>query len=461
MSTDEGRHQMASLGIDGLISGLNTTDLINQLMTAEAAPQRLLTQKQTSTSSLVTALQALNAKLSSLGDAATAATKASSWAAVKATSSHPSVTATAAAGAQPSTLSFTVSRIAQSQASLVKLPTAYDTATPTFTVTQGGVDTVVTAASSDIADIVAAFNVKGSGVKAAAVNVGTSAAPEYRLQLTGVDTGGSKGFTISVATGQDGSGSEVLALSTVRSAQDAQLTLWAGTTSEQTVSSATNTFSGLMSGIDVTVTQVEATPVSLTVARDDAAITKLATGLMGALGVVMSEISARTASTTSTSEDGRPVVTGGLFSGDSAVRGLQQQLQSATSLPIEGLSPAEAGISINAKTGMFDFDEVKFAAALAADPAKVEKIISGLAARVADVATGASDKYEGTMTLKIRSQEGVVKTLGEQIASWDIRLASRREGLQKTYSALEVTLSNLQSQSSWLTSQLASLSTSS
>ena len=78
-----------------------------------------------------------------------------------------------------------------------------------------------------------------------------------------------------------------------------------------------------------------------------------------------------------------------------------------------------------------------------------------------EVATGASDKYEGTITLKIQSQEGMVKDLGEQIASWDLRLASRREGLQKTYAALEVTLSNLQSQSSWLSSQLASLSTSS
>ncbi|MDM8083398.1 flagellar filament capping protein FliD [Cellulomonas cellasea] len=452
---------MASLGIDGLISGLNTTDLINQLMLAEAGPQRLLVSKQKTTSSMVTALQALNAKLSSLGEAATAATKPSSWAAAHATSSHPSVTATATAGAQPSTLSFTVSQVAQSQSSLVTLPASYDSATPTFTISQGGVDTVVTAASADISDIVSAFNASGTGVKAAAVNVGTAAAPEYRLQLTGVETGAGKGFSLSVATGADGSGTQALTLNNVRTAQDAKLTLWAGTAYEQPVTSDTNTFTGLMSGVDVTVTQVESSPVTLTVARDDTAVTKLASDLMGALGVVMSEISARTSPTTTTAEDGRTVITGGLFSGDSAVRGLQQQLQSAVSFPVEGMSPSEAGISINAKTGHFDFDEEKFAKALADDPAKVEKIISGLSARVAEVATGASDKYDGTLTLKIQSQEGMVKDLGEQIASWDLRLASRREGLQKTYSALEVTLSNLQSQSSWLSSQLASLSTSS
>ncbi|MCC2307275.1 flagellar filament capping protein FliD [Cellulomonas chengniuliangii] len=448
---------MGSLGIDGLVSGLNTTDLINQLMLAEAGPQRLLVSKQSSTSSMVTALQALNAKLSSLGDAATAATKTSSWAAAHATSSHSSVTATATAGAQPSTLSFTVSQVAQSQSSLVTLPSGYDTTTPSFTISQGGVDTVVTAASSDITDIVSAFNASGTGVKAAAVNVGTAAAPEYRLQLTGVETGAGKGFSLSVATGADGSGTQPLTLNDVRTAQDARLTLWAGTAFEQPVTSSTNTFSGLMAGVDVTVTQVEAEPVSLTVARDDAAVTKLATDLMGSLGVVMSEISSRTAPTTTTAADGRSIVTGGLFSGDSAVRGLQQQLQSAMAFPVDGMSPSEVGISINAKTGQFDFDEEKFAAALAADPARVEKIVSGLAARVGEVATGASDKYEGTLTLKIQSQEGMVKSLGEQIASWDLRLASRREGLQKTYAALEVSLSNLQSQSSWLTSQIASL----
>ncbi len=448
---------MATLGIDGLISGLKTTDLINQLMLAEAGPQRLLTQKQSSTTSLVTALQALNAKISSLGDAAKTAVKPESWAAVQATSSHPSVTATAAAGAQPSTLSFTVSQVAQSQSSLVTLPAGYDTATPAFTISQGGVDTVVTAASSEIGDIVAAFNASGTGVKAAAVNVGTSDAPQYRLQLTGVETGAGKAFSLSIATGADGSGTQAVALNTVRAAQDARLTLWAGTDFEQPVSSSTNTFSGLMSGVDVTVTQVEAEPVSLTVARDDEAITQLATNLMGALGVVLSEISSRTSSTISTSEDGRTVVTGGLFSGDSAVRGLQQQVQSAMAHPVDGVSPSTVGISINAKTGQFDFDEEKFAAALAADPAQVEKVVAGLSARVADVATSASDKYDGSLTLKIQSHEGMVKNLGEQIASWDVRLASRREGLQKTYAALEVALSNLQSQSSWLSSQISSL----
>ncbi len=87
--------------------------------------------------------------------------------------------------------------------------------------------------------------------------------------------------------------------------------------------------------------------------------------------------------------------------------------------------------------------------------------MSGLAQRVADVAKSTSDSKTGTLTAEITGQQGLVKDLGERIDSWDARLALRKEGLQATYSALEVTLSNMQSQSSWLASQLSSLSTSS
>ena len=43
----------------------------------------------------------------------------------------------------------------------------------------------------------------------------------------------------------------------------------------------------------------------------------------------------------------------------------------------------------------------------------------------------------------------------------DLRLDMRRATLERTYSAMEVRLSGLQSQSSWLTSQLAALTPSS
>jgi flagellar hook-associated protein 2 len=50
--------------------------------------------------------------------------------------------------------------------------------------------------------------------------------------------------------------------------------------------------------------------------------------------------------------------------------------------------------------------------------------------------------------------------MNNQIANWDVRLADRRTSLERTYAALEVQLSSMKSQSTWLGSQLAGLPTS-
>ncbi|WP_273652283.1 flagellar filament capping protein FliD [Cellulomonas fimi] len=450
---------MATMGIDGLVSGLQTTDLINQLMQVEAAPQALLKSKQTATTSLVTALQSLNTKVSSLKDAATKAATATSWGATKATASATSVTATTTTGSTPTELTFRVDALAASQVSLTPaygtLPAAGSTLT--FKAPDGTLTEVVVGA--DAAATARAITASKAGVNAVAVTAGGTT----RLQLTSAESGEAHAFEVFAGTKAEveGSTATAVALTETRAAKDAEITLWAGIAgAEQTVTSSTNTFSDVLAGTSITVSKVEADPVTLTVSRDTAALTSLASGLVGSLGVVLSEITSRTATSTTTDSDGRTVISGGLFSGDSAVRGLRQQLQSAASYPVDGVSPSEVGITIG-RDGTFTFDEKKFQAALTADPDKVQRVVSGLAQRVADVAGEASDKVDGTLTRKITGQQDLVKSLGTQIDAWDRRLELRREGLQKTYSALEVTLSNLQSQSSWLAGQLSSLSASS
>ncbi|WP_159793714.1 flagellar filament capping protein FliD [Puerhibacterium puerhi] len=453
---------MATLGIDGLISGLDTTSLINSLMQVEAAPQTLLKNKQTQATNLVAALQALNTKVASLAETAAKAAKADSWQAAKATSSVDSVTATVsgATAASAGELTFTVEQVATAKVVTTAVPAALTDVVaagdpPSITITRGsGADATsvtIKPASGNLQDVAAAINANAdAGVRASIVRSGTDddGTALYRLQLTGTATGTDGDFTVSGLSG---------GLQDVRPAQDAVLVLGSGDRIEQ----SSNTFEGLVLGIDVTVSAAAVgQSVTVGVARDDEALSKLASDLVDALGVVLSEITARTATRTTTDSAGNAVVTGGLFSGDSAVRSLQERLLSAASNPVDGVSPSAAGINID-RYGAFTFDGEKFAEALAADPAKVQSIVSGLAQRVADLTDAASDPYEGTLTRKIQGQQTELDDLADQIADWDRRLEVRREGLQATYSALEVTLSNLQAQSSWLTSQLASLTTSS
>ena len=449
---------MVSMGIDGMISGLNTTDLINQLMTAEAAPQALLKTSQATTTSFVTALQSFNTKVASLATSAATAALPASWGAYAATSSDTSVTATTTTSAAPSELSFTVDAVASNQVSLTDAfsdpSTLFPGAPPSITVRKpDGTMTTISPASGDLTEIARAINAAtDSGLKAVAVKVGTS----YRLQLSGASTGVANGFSIYSGTAADVTAGTATAvnLTSTRTAADAKVTLWPGSAAAASVTSSTNSFANTLGGVTFTVSAVETTPVTLTIARDDNALAKLGSDL------VFSDIASRTATTTTKDTNGNDVITGGLFSGDSAIRNLSQQLQSAASYPIDGISPSAVGISI-AKDGTFSFDDAKFKAALAADPAMVQKVMTGVAARVATVAQLASDPLEGSLTLKIAGQQDEIKEMGTQIDAWDLRLALRKSGLQATYTALEVSLSALKAQSSWLTGQISSLSSSS
>lgn len=461
---------MSGMGIDGLASGLNTTALINQLMQVEAMPQTMLKQKSTQTQSIVSALQALNTRVASLAEAAGKAATPASWDAFTASSSSESVTATASSSATSGSVSFTVTALAASQQSLSQpMPAtgALDLGHPPAVTIRTGDGTLVTVepASGSLQDVAAAINkASDAGVRATVVRVsnGTDGGePQYRLQLTGTATGAANDFAVYGGTADDVAPERRIDTVPLRAATDAEITLWAGVDGlETTFTSSSNTFSGLMTGVDVTVsalTAAGAEPTTVTVDRDEAALRSLASGLVGSMGVVLSEISSRTAVTTTTNPNGTTSVTGGIFAGDSAVRSARDQLTSAMSMPVNGRSPSEVGVVIG-RDGTFSFDADRFAAALAEDPVGTQEVLTALAQRVADAATGLSDRYEGTLTRKIQGQEQQVRDLGNQIESWDRRLELRRASLQRTYSALEVTLSNLQGQSSWLAGQLAGLS---
>jgi flagellar hook-associated protein 2 len=147
-----------------------------------------------------------------------------------------------------------------------------------------------------------------------------------------------------------------------------------------------------------------------------------------------------------------------VLSGDSAVRSLTDSVLSAASAPVNGISPSTIGIVLS-KDGTISYDDTLFSAALAADPAKAQAVVAGVADRLAKVASAQSDPTTGALTQEIQGQQSYRTSLNDQVNSWDDTLALRRAALEKTYAALEVSLSNLNAQSSWLTTQVTSLST--
>ncbi|MGO4384471.1 flagellar filament capping protein FliD [Specibacter sp. RAF43] len=455
------------MGIDGMVSGLDTTAIINALIAAEAGPQTLMKSKVTTDTALVTAFRSLNTKFAALATQAGGLAKIGGLDMYLATSSSDVVTATASSSARTTRLDLTVNQLAQSHSVVSAAMTAWPATPPVLTfVKPDGTKTEVTAASTSLDDMVAAINSSSAGVSAVkmASGVDGSGTTQYRLQLTATGTGAANVFTAyqgGAAEVGAGTAPELMAApgaAVLRTGQDARVTLWAGTAAETAITSAGNTFTAIAPGVDVTVNKTSTDPVTVSVMRDAGKVGAAAKDLASSVNIILGSIYTQSTVSAGTSSAGAATMTAGLFTSESTTAAAKTRLFNAVADPIDGQSPATIGINTT-KIGDLSFDADAFAAAYAKDPTAVEHVLATIAGRVAAAATAVSDPYTGTLTQRITGQQNVVDDLNAQILDWDGRLAARRASLQGIYTSLEVQLSKMQSQQSWLTAQLGSLDT--
>jgi flagellar hook-associated protein 2 len=463
-----------TVGADGkvtagnLVNNLDTTSIINALMAAAAVPQTILETKIKTEQANVVDYQNLNSSLQALQSNTSLDANANGLNLLSVASSSSSVTATADTSASATSFNLQVDQVAQQQVSVTGEMTTWADPTGAITIIGStGTATQVQAASSSISDVVSAINSADAGVTASQVQVGTdgSGNPEYRLQLTSSQPGAVGAFQIFAGTSAEqaaGTATDVLAqtgAATVTSAQDAQVTLWPGTAAAQVISSSSNTFSNLEQGVTVTVTAPTTTPVTLTSTIDSTDIESAASTVVSAVNTILSYITQQTAGTTTTNSDGSTSITAGPFTGSATIRDLSQQLTAAITTPVGAtgnVSPSTYGISIQSD-GSIQFDQTTFEAALAADPTGTISAVQQIAARVSTVASTASDPTTGTITTSIQSQQSQITTDQKSDTNWTTVLANEKTQLQSQYANLVDTLSQLQSEQSYLTQQFAAM----
>jgi flagellar hook-associated protein 2 len=452
---------MAGMNV-GLISGMDTAALISQLIRVEANPQTLLKIKLGDTKADATAYRAVNTKFDALRTAAEAMTKVTTWAAAKASSSSPSVVATAGAAALPGSFTFTVDQLATAHSVSSAALTGTDPSSTSFgsslTVTPAdgsAATTLPVGGTGSLADAVSVINTSGLGLTAAAVKVADG---QYRLQVTATSTGEAKNFSLSSDTGV------VFSDSTV--GKNAVLTV--GTDSTYTVTSGSNTFSGLLPDTTITVSEKSTNAVTVTVASDPEAIAVAVEKLVAAANDVLTSIKGYTDTSSASAA---------VLKGDSTLRRLSSQVLEAVSTAIGTASAAQAGIQLNREGGI-SFDKATFLTAVKSDPALAQRLVSGAAAtdpngiagdgddtpavegvaqRLFALAAQATDTTTGTLTLIAQGRDALATDLTVRIEDWDLRLAARRTTLERQFTAMETALGTLQSQSSWLSAQLSSL----
>jgi len=439
---------MGGMSIDGLVTGLDTSSLIRQLMTAERAPQRQLQARQTQLRDTVKLFTELGAKFKALGDAAAKLDAATDWQRRSATSSDASVvTAKVTGSPAPGSMSFQVTALAATHA-VIGRTTAPDTTTTPIAVgdfTIGGV--TITAAdygSGSMAEVAAAINASAAGVVATTVQTSPGT---YRLQLSAEASGAAGQFTV---TGLD-------TFDVVSQGADASITVGTGP-GAYAVTSSSNTFADVLPGISFTAASLGTATV--TVATDGEALADAVEALVTAMNDVHGFIADR-----STYDQGAGK--GGPFLGESLPAMLRTKLANALIDPVSGATLVGRDLGIETdRTGEVSFDRGAFLAAHAADPAAVESFFGanaagtaddGVAERLSRLATEATRLNTGTISSFVAGREEQIRQLDDQIERWDVRLELRETALRRQFSNLETALGRMQQQSQWLAGQLAGL----
>ncbi len=449
--------------VDGLVSGLNTSDIIAQLMQLERQPQARLQARQGTVESAMSALRNLNTKFLAITTAADKMMKPAGWQLAAATSSDPTrVAVTATAGASQGSLSFSVSQLAAAgsylSAGSVASTTAADSvvaANTTFELTKGtSAPVTIDTGDGSLGAVVAAINNAGAGVTASAVQTATG---EYRLQLTSTTTGSASG--IAITTQSTETNTFLSALNTIAAPQDAVLVLGGGTPladGSNTVVRSSNTISDLMTGVTLTLTKPDPNVlVTIGVKSDTEALAAQVAGLVDAINTAGSDIRAVTNYNVESKAKGK-------LYGDGTIRGLRDKLAGAV-VGGGATSAGLAGVSIG-RDGTVVFDKATFLKALETDPAAVEAALGkdGLSGRVHALADSASRSKTsaagpGIIAGAITARESQVRTIKSDISNWDNRLELKERTLARKFAALEKALGASQSQGQWLAGQIAGL----
>ena len=221
----------------------------------------------------------------------------------------------------------------------------------------------VSTGDGSLATVVGNINAAGAGVTASAVQVGLNT---YRLQITSNTAGANNGENIDASSFNDNVGGFL----TLTAASDAQVTVGTGS-GAYTVSSSTNSMSGLLPGVTLTLKQQSTIPVTVTVSRDDQGIADKVQALIDAANAVQTTVAGLTKYDPSSN-------TASPLTGDPTATNLMSALTTAFIGVVPGAnpqSPGLAGVSIDG-TGAFTFDRTKFLAAFDADPSGVTKLFA-------------------------------------------------------------------------------------
>ena len=290
----------------------------------------------------------------------------------------------------------------------------------------------------------------GLGYRAMAVNTGSG----YRLQVMADETGAasSVGLDTSPFTGFSG-------FTTLVTGRDAEIEIQGD--NPYTITSSANTFTDLMPGVNVTVSQPTTGPVTVTVGEDNEAQADAVAEVVDAINAFLERADQATAA--------NPGADPGILFGNSAVRRTRDALLQAVTAGVFSSSfeaASLAGITVT-REGRLEFNRAEFIDASETDRGELERLFVaptgdtdlGILDRIVQAAEEATSTGSGRLWSEAEATKSRIERWGDQIDAYETRFELREATLRRQYAALEVALGALSEQSNYLASQLAGLPT--
>lgn len=436
---------MSAISFGGLSTGLDTGTIVAKLVALRRQPIVQLEARKELLERQRTALSDLKSKLVAIQTAAKKLDTTQEFASLNAVSSNEDIVrATAGGDATEGSYEIVVNTVAKAQKDLSQgfASQVAEVGTGTVTITVGGVETQFTleAGASSLTHLRDAINDAGAGVRATLLNDGTGTTP-YRLVLTAETTGTDAAFSVDFS-GLSGGTAPVM--TNLTAASNASLTI-----DGVPITSQTNTLSETIGGLSLTLQKAapEET-ITLAVTVDGDGIADKLQELVDAYNDFMSYVGAQK-------------LEGATLRGHGLVRSLSSRVATLVSSALgTGTGAyrlmAQIGVS-QTDDNLLAFDRAKFDEALAADYGAVRDLLVERGANLGKAYLLRED-IEALTTGDRNVFEITTDAIADKIEQYDDRIEryersveSYQAVLERQFTAMEMLVSNLQAQGSFIT----------
>lgn len=322
--------------------------------------------------------------------------------------------------------------------------------------TGSGTTTLINPQSNTLTGVRDAINASDAGVSATIVKDGDN----FHLVVTGKNTGANN--TVKITGTEDFAGFSFdpsnptanAGMNLSQAAQDAKVTI-----DGVTVTSATNAVSDAISGVTLNLSKQTNNNDSYTlnISNDKSSIQSSVTGLVNAYNTMIKQLSSMTAYNSDTK-------VAGALQGDAGARSIITQIKQTMIQAVAGNSTirtlSDIGVALQ-KDGTYEVDSVKLDKAATDNFSGISNLLSsdnGIISSMKTLMKGFLDDDNGIVTQRTKSIQSSLDLNTKRQKEINTRLVNTQARYTSLFNNLDLTLANLKSTQSYLTSTLASIS---